>query len=484
MTRLRKRIGAGDGLRARVHTRLSLLLFVSVGTASTASAVVACGDAEPSDFRSDPTDAAPDAREASLPPDDDAGVELDVDADAAAAPPDYDASDEPVVCATTPCATQLAAGDRHLCALMSDGTVQCWGTDTRGSLGRGESDGGVDAGPRPQRVDGLANVNQISAGAQGNTTCAVDAEKHVWCWGDNSGAQLGLVPSPGFRDFGPHPTPMRAALSAEVVRVDLGQSTACAIATDGKVYCWGGNDSKQLARPDSTEWYEGPGLAELGDHAIEHLVLTQYSSFAVTADGQLLGWGRASGRQSSLSSSEGSAVPVPLPSVEHVTRAATSGFVSGSDGHQCAIARGSVYCWGGNIRGELGTGVPDSEQTPAFAGIITDAGVYPQQLALGPNRSCVRMTNGTLQCCGDDRLGQLGRGGVDAGTFATTFGPAVALTGRAVQIVASRIATCALMQDGGVMCWGGNTNGELGQGTTDSLPHPTPVKVVFPVVFP
>ncbi len=481
MTRIRTDIDSDIQNRIRARTRrIPAVVLAMTALSSSAAAVVACGDSDPTTPEVDTADGAADAADSSVTPGDAGGqdeIDARADADADAGRPSYDASDEPVVCTTTPCVTQLAAGDRHFCALMSDGSVQCWGTDTKGSLGRGQ-DGGSPAGTPPQPVVEITNATQISAGTPGNTTCVRDAEKHVQCWGENSVAQLGLVPSPGLRDQNAHPTPTRVALASEVVRVDVGQSTVCAIATDGKIYCWGTNSSNQLARLNSNLGYEGPGLAELGNYEITRLILTQYSSFAITKDGQLLGWGRASGRLSSLPSSEGSPTPVPLPSLSDVTRAATSGFASGSNGHQCAIAGGDVYCWGGNIRGELGTGVPDGEQLPAFAGIITDAGVFPQQVALAPNRTCVRMTNGTLQCSGDDRLGQLGRGG-DAGTFVSRFGPATALSQHVVQVASSTSATCALVQGGTVMCWGGNANGELGQGTTDKDPHPTPVTVVF-----
>lgn len=466
-----------SGIRARIRAAVPTFTLATAAIAASAAAIVACGDADPL-VLDDPTpDAAADVVDASIPPVNDASDE-DMDADADAAPPVYDASDEPVVCATTPCVTQLAAGNLHFCALLSDRTVHCWGTDTRGSLGRGIPDGSVAPSSTPQPVVEMTNATQISVGPQGNTTCARDTEGRVWCWGENSNAQLGLEESTGVRDTVAHPTPTPVALTVPVVRVDVGQGTVCAITADRKVYCWGGNASMQLARPELTNFYGGVGRAQLGDYEVTRTLHNLYSSFAITTYGQLLGWGRPSGRPSSLPSNDGIATPVPLPGLGDVTQIATSG-TSGSNGHQCVIARGRVHCWGSNIRGELGNGVPDGQQVPGFAGIIAEPGVFPQQLALGAHRTCVRMTDGTVQCCGDDRLGALGRGG-DAGSFSSRIGPAAAFEEHAVQLVSSTHATCALVQGGKVMCWGGNANGELGQGTTDTEPHPTPVTVVFP----
>lgn len=75
--------------------------------------------------------------------------------------------------------TQLAAGFRHTCALLSDGTVRCWGNNDDGQLG----DGTITDRPRPVVVAGLSNVTAISAGQ--DHTCARRANGDLLCWGKN-----------------------------------------------------------------------------------------------------------------------------------------------------------------------------------------------------------------------------------------------------------------------------------------------------------
>lgn len=458
-----------------IHTRIFVLGVSSVSLAGAAM-LVACGDRVPRTFVVDEFD-EPDASDVPgvNPPavDHDAGIP---DADAAPPKPVYDASDEPVVCTTTPCVTQLVAGQAHFCALLSDGSVRCWGRDNAGVLGRGAIDAGSSIGAPSTPVVGITNATQISSDLAGQTTCARTAEGRVKCWGSNLQALLGLQASPAVRDFVSHPTPSDVAITAEIARVDVGPMSACAISTSGDVYCWGNNVQSQLARPDAgtgTANYHGPALSDVLDYKLTRITLGSSAVFGLTNDGRLVGWGEVSGRDSSLVYSS---VPTPLPALSDVTSFATGADDIGKATF-CAIADGKVYCWGGNRGGQLGTGVPEPERLPAPVWVDADDKTFPQRLALARGRSCVRMTDGTIQCCGGNGLGQLGTG--DAGAGTSLFGRVTVLDEPAVQVAGSTATTCALLRNGKVVCWGGNANGELGQGTTDDVAHPLPTPIVF-----
>jgi len=409
---------------------------------------------------------------------DDASDGRDADAsDARDAALDIDAASEPVVCATQPCATQLVAGDKYFCALLSDHTARCWGYGWLGALGGGELTLPDALNLPPAPVEDLTNATQLSAA--GGTTCARTDEGRVRCWGSNDTGQLGLQASPVITDWAKHWVPSDVDLSVDATRVDVTPYSVCAT-TNAGVYCWGQNQHLQLARANAGAT-DGPGLADLHGYDVESVAGGLYnvgrgyntgSLFGLTRDRKIVGWGIVSGRPSSLRMS---AVPVPLP-VHDVT-----GIAAGSY-HACAVAGGSVYCWGSNETGALGTGIPGQAEFPTLPAravlAVTESTAVPQQVAVSSVASCVRMTDGSIQCSGEDRFGQLGRGA--PGSLAPNFGPATAFTQRAVQVAMSDIATCALVQGGTVHCWGGNKNGELGQGTRDSEPHPSPVRIVFP----
>ena len=448
----------------------------SVSVAVATVLLVACSDGGGARASFVENDGATDVTEASLPPPSSDGGVTEASADATPPKPQYDASDEPVVCASTPCVTQLAGGKDYFCALLVDGSARCWGTDHYGELGRGQrGPNDLYTGVPPSPVAGVTNATQISASPLGMTTCVRNAARRVQCWGVNWTGQLGLQVSPPSADGMPHPTPTEVALTTDIDRVDVGPDTVCAFDGNREVYCWGSNQYGLLARPDEPvtqyEWgLGGPGLADFESHEVKRVAIGSESAFGLTSNAQILGWGVVAGRDSSLPSSAPNPGPAPLPTVRDATAVATS------DRFSCAIAGGEVYCWGRNANGQLGTGFPNDERLPARARILANGGAYPQQLALGRTTACVRLTDGTIQCAGGNGHGVLAR--PDAGQASGDYEP-VPLPGRAVQIVASEKAFCALIQGGSVVCWGSNSYGELGQGSVDYDAHPIPVAVVL-----
>lgn len=450
--------------------------------------VVACGDEDGAPRDLGTTDASPDVASQPDASPADAGARPDADARAP-----FDPADEPVTCAGLPCAVQIVAGDDHFCARMSDGTVRCWGSDNLGALGRGsgeDADAGPDAGWAVSAVAGLSGVTQLSAA--GATTCArveeasAPGEPKIACWGSNEHGQLGL--GDGMADFDPHPEPVAVALSrdAKPVRVDVGHRSACAVLPSGAIACWGNNEQLQLARTGG-EPVLGPAAAEIGQLLGARTVPAAHSTLVVTPSGEVWSWGALATPFGTVGGRIASVSPDPLPgrvgTLAGVTGIAVSGWIEDFESpeplppraHACAIASGEVYCWGQTYRAALCTGVPDSSRTPAHAPSYTAA--WPQQIAVSDELTCVRMTDGTVSCCGEDGRGRLGRGKV--GLYEKSFVRASAFEGKAVQVAASNGAVCVLVQGGTVECWGSNENGELGQPDVDALPHPSPLVVRF-----
>lgn len=492
-------------MRPRIRT---FVLGAGVSVVAAAS-VVACGADEGGgmDRAFDVPDAAPDApvlpegaAEDSAPPRD-AGFDRGP----------FDPADEPVKCAATPCATQIVAGGNHFCALISDGTVRCWGDDSFGALGAGKPSGDPKGGGDPDAgepdagaktatkvVTGVADVTQLSAAS--STTCARLADGGVVCWGANGDGQLGLEATKPAWDRDPHPTAAPVAITGAAARVDVGDTGACAVLATGAVWCWGNDEQLQNAREGSVnQAVLGPGPASLGALAVARVNVGSTTTLALTTGGDVASWGAVGGKEAAVCGRMASISPDPVPNpiaeLHGVTSLAVSpsffkdqanGFAPfgivpppggqpGRNAHACAIAKGEVSCWGKSDRGALCTGFPDVELLPASAPVSGKA--WPQQVAVGDEITCVRLTDGTIQCCGDDARGRLGTG--VEGLYSAFFTPASAFKGHAVHVTASNRSVCALVQGGTVECWGSNLHGELGTSEPDEAPHPSPVKVAF-----
>ena len=118
----------------------------------------------------------------------------------------------------------------------------------------------------------------------------------------------------------------------------------------------------------------------------------------------------------------------------------------------------------------------------AFSGTITNATTtltvtnpVPNDLALGHDHTCTRLTNGEMRCWGNNAFGQLGNGSVqNAPTPSPVFG-----AGGAAQLAAGGTHTCAVIKNGTMACWGNNANGQLGNETSIMENSPYTVPSVF-----
>jgi hypothetical protein len=155
--------------------------------------------------------------------------------------------------------------------------------------------------------------------------------------------------------------------------------------------------------------------------------------------------------------------------------------VSIDDDFACALlSGGTVECWGANSLGELGNGTTTAPDTCLF-GNLSGSSCYPTPVAVGGLTgamaisvgcvACALLSGGTVQCWGGNFQGQLGNG---TETNSSTPVAVTGLTG-ATAISVGGNSACALLSDGSVQCWGDNTYGELGNGTTTNSTTPDAV---------
>lgn len=139
--------------------------------------------------------------------------------------------------------------------------------------------------------------------------------------------------------------------------------------------------------------------------------------------------------------------------------------------YSCALrSDGAAYCWGSNMRGQLG----DGTQAPSATPVEVRGRLVFTQLVVGDLNACGIVATGEAYCWGDNSLGQLG-----SGSTASLSREPVPVAGghRFVQISVGLRITCGVATDGVTYCWGNNQQGQLGTGTIGGSSN-VPVPVV------
>ncbi|MBK9740799.1 MAG: fibronectin type III domain-containing protein [Actinobacteria bacterium] len=267
---------------------------------------------------------------------------------------------------------QVATGAEHACALTKDGLVACWGKGSGGALGNQPSaSSNVPVAVFAAGVLAGQTITQISAG--GDFTCAV-ASGAVFCWGANAGGQLGDGTTTS------RPIPVKAVASGAsalagktVTEVSAGLDHACALSSDATLACWGSNVTQQVIPSTTVKQVLIPTVADQGDLAGRRV--TQVSAGAqitcAVASGSVVCWGLNQSGQ--MANGPVSTTPQAVPSL--VTTKAPSALagktvatVSSGLGHVCAVTTdGAIACWGWGNTGQLGTVAPAAGLTVPFS---------------------------------------------------------------------------------------------------------------------
>lgn len=272
---------------------------------------------------------------------------------------------------------EVVLGGNHVCALLEEGDVYCWGGNSYGELGAGDvSNRGDEQGELGQALEPVPlgtdrHALQITAGLHHN--CALLDDHSVKCWGQNNLGQLGAgdVVQRGDEPDATGDALPRVNLGNGLLAraVFAGQDFTCAILEDRRVKCWGDNQNGQLGNGD----YETRGdvaermgdalpFADLGtEFAAKSLALGSYHACALSTNGAVKCWGANGDGQLGTGSAENHGVPVEsmgsgLLPVDFGASRRAAAIASGSE-HVCAsIEDGSVFCWGRNSSGQLGLG--------------------------------------------------------------------------------------------------------------------------------
>ncbi|MBI3072531.1 MAG: hypothetical protein HYY84_10490 [Deltaproteobacteria bacterium] len=360
----------------------------------------------------------------------------------------------PVAVSNLANAASMQGSYSYSCASQWDGTVQCWGTNTYGNFGTG----GTDASVTPvlsMAPLGPEGATMLAAGA--GHTCARMTTGGVKCWGMNDHGQLGDGTTTN------RSRPVDVAALGDVVAVGAGYAHSCAIVSDGgRVVCWGDNRDGGIGDGTATDRAVPTVVAGLGSAVT--IAGGAGQSCALLGDGTVKCWGANTYGQIGNNTTGDFAAPAVVNGLANVRSIAVGGF------HACALVvldGGVPWCWGRNNAGQLGDGTDAGRSAPVAVIGVTSA----KALAAGELHTCALLANGTATCWGANSDGQLGDGTQTDRWIATNV--ATLDAGAATGVWAGRSHTCIRRSDGTASCWGQNSRGQIGDGTTSVKLTPT-----------
>jgi alpha-tubulin suppressor-like RCC1 family protein len=224
----------------------------------------------------------------------------------------------------------------------------CWGLNTEGQTGQTPGDPTVT----PQKIGHESIFYQASCGA--SHTCALDAQKALYCWGSNDVGQLGVATSATQQTHLPQQVIADSVTAFQ--KVAVGHDHACAIDEENALWCWGKNEHGQCgANPEDNNWVSPFRVGTL--NSWQHVAAGKQITCAIRQGGSLFCWGAVIFDSALPDMIESTANPVLIDSaLSYTTVTVGEGFIMGLD------ENGQRYGRGQNRYGQLG-----NEQAWTFA---------------------------------------------------------------------------------------------------------------------
>jgi alpha-tubulin suppressor-like RCC1 family protein len=339
--------------------------------------------------------------------------------------------------------TSLASAGAHTCILAMDGRVACWGSNLGGSLGIGKLGISFNRGDEPHEmgefltfVDLGKNRTATAIAVGSGHVCAVLDNRALKCWGTNGSGELGQGDQENrgqlAENMGDALLPVELGTNRTVRKVSVGQRHTCAILDDDSLKCWGNNEFGQLGLGDTKARGGKPG--EMGDalptvdlgsgRTAREVAASSQHTCALLDDYTIKCWGAnfsaCLGQGDSVQRGDNPGEmgdrlrPVDLGTPMHPVGIVACGF------RTCSIFENySLKCWGGNSFGVLGLGdtkdrgnkrVQMGSRLP-FVDVGTNRTV--RALAAGSLHTCALIDDGSVKCWGFGEGGVLGYGGTE-----------------------------------------------------------------------
>ena len=376
---------------------------------------------------------------------------------------------------------QSSASFYHSCAIALNGRAYCWGSGNSGKLGNGSTASSrVPVAVNTSGVLAGKTIKQISAGE--NHTCAIASDNRAYCWGSNKNGQLGNGSTADSNV--PVAVNMSGALAGKTIKqMSVEFSTSCVVASDNRAYCWGSNKNGQLGNGSTADSRVPVAVNTSGvlvGKTIKEVTTGGFHTCALDTSSKMYCWGlNSSGRLGGGLTSILSNVPVAV-NMSGALAGKTIKQMSTGYSSTCAIASDNrAYCWGSGNNGQLGNGSTADSRVPVavnMSGALV--GKTIKQILAGGDHGCVVASDDKMYCWGLNNNGELGNNSSVNSSVPVAVNADGVLAGKTIrQMSAGFSSTCAVDSGYGIYCWGYNSNGQLGNNSTNNSRVPTYVYV-------
>jgi alpha-tubulin suppressor-like RCC1 family protein len=318
----------------------------------------------------------------------------------------------------------LAAGDGHTCAVLDNNTLKCWGRNDMGQEGMGDFTTRLSPSTSTVNLGSLRTAHATVAfpvAAGHEHTCIILDNSTVKCWGENTDGQLGYGDTTLRTAPDANAINLGTGLTAKAIAT--GVSYTCALLSNNTVKCWGRNDDGQLGYGDTAIRLSPPATSvNLGTGRTAKAIATGGTTTCAILDNNTVKcWGYNGSAQLGL----GDTTPRLSPSSTAIDLGSGQTALSIDVGsqHVCVVlATNQVKCWGQNASGQLGTwqemfdnfdttiGERANEMGNFLAMVYQGAGRAVKAVTTGFAHTCFLLDSNQVRCTGTNFNGQLGQG--------------------------------------------------------------------------
>ncbi|HEX5724734.1 MAG TPA: hypothetical protein VFX98_04665 [Longimicrobiaceae bacterium] len=251
--------------------------------------------------------------------------------------------------------TSVSAGGAHTCGLDSSGNAYCWGSNAYGQVG--DSTTTFQLTPVASRMPTGVTYSQIAAGDK--HTCALGTSGQAYCWGYGGDGALGHNSLLGSRI----PVAVQQPAGVTFTSIATEYNHSCGLTSGGQAYCWGYNFYGQLGDNTTTTPRKVPvAVQQPGGVTFSALTTGAQHTCAVTSGGQAYCWGyNTSGQVGDATTTSPRLTPVAVSQPAGVS----FGLVADGSYHSCGLdGVGQAWCWGKNNFSQMGDGTIINRSSP------------------------------------------------------------------------------------------------------------------------